>query len=121
MKEVSALKTQLQELQSAVYTVMPADDDHKFICYFDLDQQCMGYTVTDKNMVELKLLSDMPAEILIAFGKFVDILETWQRTSDMDFPFAQYSGENADINPVRSQFQYIPKDGDLDGDEAKLT
>jgi len=121
LAETSSLKRQLQEVQSAVYTVLPADDEHKFICYFDTEHLGMGYTVTDKNMVEIKLLSDLPAEVLVGFGKFVDILETWQRTPDMDFPFAQYSGDNADVSPVRSQFQHVPKDNDLHGDEAKLT
>ena len=67
------------------------------------------------------MLSDLPAPILVAFGKFVETIEAWQENPDMDFPYANYAGENIQEPVIRSQFEFTSPDHDLDGDEAKLT
>lgn len=120
VKKAEELRAQLQELQSTAYVIYPVGSDYKFVAYFDAEEMAMGYAVTDRNFVDIKLLSDLPASVVVEFGKFVDTLEQWQNTSDMDFPFSHYAGDNKEPPVLRSEFEYVPRDADLDAPEAEL-
>lgn len=121
LDRASELKREQQDLQSTAYVVFPVADNFRFISFFDIEQLAMGYTVVDQNFVEVKMLSELPAEILVAFGKFVETIEMWQKDESMEFPYSMYAGNNIDETQIKSKFEFVPPDQDLDGDEAKLT
>ncbi len=116
--QIKDLQRQMQEIQSTCYVLYPISDGFQFIAYYDLSDNSMGYTVVDANMVEIKLLGDLPADVLVGFGKFVDMLEQWQNDSTMDFPFSLHVTDK--IPEVRSEFDPPASDENLDGDEARL-
>lgn len=116
--EMQELKRQLQEVQSTAYVVFPVEEGFNLIAYLDIETTSMGYTVTNPEMIEIKLLSDMPASVLVSFGKFVDAIERWQSGDIQNFPFSDYTRENLD--DVLRPTHYIPPDHGMDGDEGKL-
>lgn len=118
--EVFKLQKKQQELESTVYTVLPVNENYIFVAYYDSQAGAMGYTVTDTDFVEIKLLSDLDAEAMIAYGKFVETIEAWQKDENMDFPYAQFSGRNIPEHVIRSEFDVNSRDEKYDGDEAKL-
>lgn len=133
LSEYNAANSRLQDIISTSYTVMPvvfvenpgAFDEREisfnFISYFDQSTRTMAYTLTTLDGVEVKMLSNIPAGILVEFGKFVAQIEAWQRGDVEDFPFGAHSGDNAVSVNIRSEFQAImPNDHDIDADEAKL-
>ena len=116
------MKRQQQELLSTAYTIFPAFKEFKFISYFDSDAMAMGYTIVDSNMIEMLKLSDLPVEIIIEFGKFVEEIEHWQSNPEKEFPFTGYAGSNVDTPEIRSASEGLrPSDFDVDGSEAELT
>lgn len=115
--QVLGLNTKMQEVQSSAYVVLPVEDDYRLISYFDMDTFSMGYTVVTPEMVEIKLLADIPASVLVSFGKFVEALERWQSGEIEEFPFTDYVEPSLDI---KGPFDYSPPDSNMDGDEGKL-
>lgn len=120
LESAKELKNKQQDLISTAYVVFPVADQFRFISYFDLDAMAIGYTVVDDRFVEVKLLSELPAPIMIAFGKFVDTIEKWQEDGTSEFPYAQFAGDNAKGQEIRSPFQFTSPDTNIDGDEARL-
>jgi len=116
--EILDLNSQLQEVQSSAYVVLPVEEDYRLISYFDMDVKAMGFTVVNSDMMEIKLLSDLPVAVLVSFGKFVEAIERWQSGDIEDFPFVDYVGPSFEM---KSQFDYVPPDNSMDGDEGKLS
>lgn len=118
-EEMSDLKKRMQELQSAVYAVIQIETGHNLICYMDMETLAMGFTITNTDMVEIKLIQELPAEALILFSEFVSNVRAWEEGMCAEFPYAQYSGENLEIRPIRSEFSAL-QDEFYDGNEAVL-
>lgn len=121
-REVETVKRAMQEVKSAMWALVPAPENYRFVAYLDVDSLAMGYTVTDDRMVEVKLLSDLPATVVVALGKFIAEIEDWQQRGDIPFPYAQFSGVNLDMDSVniRSPFQNVPSDEGITAEEAEL-
>lgn len=115
VEKVRHHKAALQEAQSATYVIYPFED-YRFIAYLDLDTMSMDYTVTDSNMIQIDVMSDIPNHVKVAFGKFIEGFEAWQE-GESGFPMEDY---NADSIAIRSKFQYVAGNNDINGDEAIL-
>lgn len=117
--EIAELRRKLQEVQSTAYVILPVDD-HKLISFLDADTVSMGYTVVNADMIEIKLISELPPTVLIAFGKFVEAMERWQSGDIEEFPFSQYAATEDALAEILSPFDYVAPDKDINGDEGKI-
>lgn len=117
--ELQDLNRQIQDVQSTAYAVLPVEEGFSLIAYMDIETTTMGYTVVNSDMLEVKLFSELPASVLVSFGKFVEAIERWQTGDIEEFPFSEYARDNLD--GILSKFQYVPPDNNMDGDEGKIS
>lgn len=118
-QQLRALTVQQQELQSATYVIVPIGE-HKLIAYYDLEEETMGYSVANEAMIEVKLLAELPVEVLIEFGKFVEKIELWTENK-IEFPYAMQTARAADFQDLlRNPLDFQQPDDNHDGDEGKI-
>ena len=119
-REIAKHQAAIQEIQSTCYIILPIAEKYRFISFLDLETLGMGYAVTDENMNSIELLKEVPVEVMIEFGKFVERLEEWQNDSEKDFPFQQFVGDLSELEKLREKVVVVPDDHRFNGDEARL-
>jgi hypothetical protein len=74
---VQNLQCLIQENISACYFIETCGD-YKFVSYYDQEASVMGFSVTDKHFTEIKMLSNMPPELMVAYGTFINNVRQWE-------------------------------------------
>ena len=90
--EYIGLYNQIQDLHQCMYGIQQhqhseggTDTVYTFICFFDAAKLTMNTTLADANMMEIKMLSDVPVPVLAAYGAFAQTVLLWQQGVG-DFP-----------------------------------
>lgn len=86
---------ELQDIQSLMYGVQnfthqkPDEqgfESYNFVCYFNSDTQEMGTTICDSSMTEIKLIGDVPVDVMCGYGAFCLAVLRWQEGEQDEFP-----------------------------------
>lgn len=118
--QLKSLRSQMQEVQSAAYVIMPVQDGYQLISFLDAESFLMSYTLVNSDMIEVKLLSEVPVDVLVSYGKFVEAVERWQSGDIEEFPFSDYVATEDQIGEILRPFTPVAPDRGYDGDEGKL-
>lgn len=73
--EANTLRSQIDELRSAAYITVECTHENTsffFIASFDVEECAYKYDITDAGFVEIKGLAQLPAPVLVEYGRFVD-------------------------------------------------
>lgn len=88
--ELQDIQTEMYGVKSYHYKLAPDQTTvtYNFVCFFNADNQQMGTTICDSSMTELKLLSDIPTDVMCAYGAFCLSVLRWQNGEIEEFPCA---------------------------------
>jgi len=81
------LNSKIQELSSQVYRLLSIDDAYTFVCYYDLTEMRMDYTLLC-NGIEVKTLQGIPIPVFLSYSRLLKSVEHWQDGTVTEFPIA---------------------------------
>lgn len=123
LDQATAIKESINDLNTVTYTIYPEELEidgapvtYYFLCYFDMDSMSMRFTLTDSALVEVKLLDNLNPALMIAYGKFIERITSWQKGEIEDYPYSAHSG----VMPDNFTQNVTADDDHIDGDEGKL-
>lgn len=129
LQEANSVKQKLDELKTAVYVIVPFAEDgcldqfgsprFFFVSYFDIEEMQMRFTITDKSMSEIRLLAEIPSDVMLGYCLFVERIRKWQEDRSTDFPYHANAGKLPEEYAVELR-RKLEEELEHNGDEAKL-
>ena len=105
VKELESLAYGIQEVQHANTT-------YTFVCFYDKAKREMGVTLLDHMHNEIRLTSELPIEIFVAFGAFAHAVLEWQDGKG-EFPAQnideQHANFIANARQILQRLRHVPK------------
>jgi hypothetical protein len=97
------LRRDEQELMTACYNISKypypeQDTDYIFVSYYDKQYARMGFSVQDETGTAIKILTELPVTILIAFGEYCKGVQQWE-SGEVDYPPYHSQGKMPVTNP----------------------
>lgn len=110
VSELISLFDKIQDAQQCMYGIQKFEDYH-FICFFDQTSKSMNTTITDVNMVEIKMLSELDVYVKAAFGAFNHAVILWEK-GEGEFP-AEVSSDEQLLNLLQVKYKSSPSNKEL--------
>lgn len=87
-EEWAELRRVQQELSTACYNISVFDSGEgvfKFSSFYDMEQQCMGFAVLDEMNTAIKIVSELPIAVMIAYGEYCKGIRAWE-SGETEYP-----------------------------------